>query len=463
MIRKKINILVMMLLAFSYISAQETYKFSGGSGTKQDPYQISSIKDLNELNKMTNDDTGNTSKTDGKYYLLTNDIKEPFTGMIGTEANFNGNFDGGNHCINLSINRTWDKYPSGLFGTATRGSIKNLSVEGSVNIMCGAAIVGNPSGGEILENLVNFANVTAKSTSQLAGVGGVIGNIVSRASDNVGVTVKNCANYGTITCYGGAVGGVIGYSGQQIGNTIENIANYGHIVGKASYGEWGKEIRVAGVIGNPLYKDKVDKILNFGTTADLSIVGVIGNSNPTTIKNIFYDCQLCPSNNGIETQKLTTTKAIGLTMKDILSESNWLLEDGMYPRPRMNGIEKSQRAILFATPILLAEGDDIKNITTDFKVTIKNKVTWTCKNKKVSINSQGEVKSLKEGEETLIATLGNYKREIVINIKKVSGINNIENNKNIKQDVWYNLNGVRIQKPNNKGIYIHNGQKTIVK
>lgn len=32
-----------------------------------------------------------------------------------------------------------------------------------------------------------------------------------------------------------------------------------------------------------------------------------------------------------------------------------------------------------------------------------------------------------------------------------------------KDDHWYNIQGVRVNNPKNKGVYIHNGKKTILK
>lgn len=47
--------------------------------------------------------------------------------------------------------------------------------------------------------------------------------------------------------------------------------------------------------------------------------------------------------------------------------------------------------------------------------------------------------------------------------KATSGISNIGADANADNGAWYNLQGVRMEKPTQKGIYIHNGKKIVVK
>lgn len=438
----------------SSAKANSGYSFSGGTGTESDPYLISSIADLEELNNMTN-----AGKTLGQYYKLTQDITAPFTGLIGTEANFNGNFDGDGHCITLDINRTWDSYPCGLFGTATRGSIRNLAVDGNVVIRKGAAIVGNPSGGETLENLVNYANVTATSTSSMAGVGGIAGNIVATNNDSKGVTVRNCANFGTITCDGGCVGGVIGYSGQQRGNTLENLANYGLIVGQATTNSFSGN-RVGGVVGNPLYDDSVHKLVNFGTISNDSISPVLGNANPTNQGELFYDMQYVHTAWPYSSQEKWTTETVGTGLQESLGDE-WTYGSQLFPRPKMNGMENADRAVLFATPVILDASNTLDSITTGFQCVIENGVTWQSKNGKVEIAADGKATLLSAGADTLVASLNGYTHEIPVYIQSVAtGISKIHNyNADGKADgLMYNLSGQVVDR-SYKGIVIMEGTR----
>lgn len=453
-------IFVAALLASTATMAQ---KFSGGLGTKESPYLISNTDDLNELSTFTDtpDESGN-SQVYGKYFKLTQDITTPFKGIIGYEGFFKGDFDGDGHCITLDINLPSDNYV-GLFGTVKTGSVHDLSVRGSVigNAYVGA-IVANPTNGAVLYNLVNYAAVTSNSSSLLSSVGGVIGGIVSTSSDKTeGAKVKNCANFGTVTTTGSAVGGVIGYSGQQVGNTISDIANYGEVVNTYS----GYTIRVGGAIGNPLYNDNLHRIVNFGAISNDKISGCIGNSNPTNLGEIFYDKQFAITSVSIPAQEKNTSELIGTQMENELGDG-WIYSEGLLPRPSMNGMENSPLAILYATPILLAEGDTKVNITKSFSVSRGNSeygtVNWTAKNGKVEIDNDGNVSINSNGSETLVATFNGETREIKININSSSTGINKNSIATRTDDIWRTLSGQRVTAPHN-GIFINNGKKVIRK
>ena len=55
---------------------------------------------------------------------------------------------------------------------------------------------------------------------------------------------------------------------------------------------------------------------------------------------------------------------------------------------------------------------------------------------------------------------------IVMSTAKTTGINTINTNDKAKHNAWYNLQGVKVSngaQPTQKGIYIHNGKKVVVK
>lgn len=431
--------------------------FSGGTGTKEDPWLISNKADLEELSSIT--DTpgpGNTQQTFGKYFKLTQDITEPFVGLIGYEGFFKGDFDGAGHYITLNIQMPTDDYV-GLFGSVKSGSVHDLAVKGTVvgrNYV--GAIVANPSNEARLYNLVNYANVNSTSTSLMACVGGVIGGIVSRTDGTLeGATVTNCANYGTVTCQGAAVGGVIGYSGQQVGNTLSNLANYGHVEDSNSRG-------LGGTIGNPLWNDKVHRVVNFGTFAGDSFCGCLGNANPTDIGDIYYDKQFAHNDNAVPAQEKNTSEMLSSQMKEQLGEE-WTYDDNLLPRPQMNGLENSDIAILYATPILLADGDWLGHVTKDFKVSFgnssKGNVDWKSQNGLVDVQSDGTVHLKSEGNEVLIATYNGVSREVSLVIASTSNVQKLRVD-NLDNAKWYNLHGQEVVYPQH-GLYIHQGKKVI--
>jgi hypothetical protein len=185
------------LIFIPKIDAQN--RFSGkGSGTPEDPYVITNVKQLQEM------------KYDLKaYYVLGNDIDasetkywnngQGFEPIGDHKYPFTGSFDGKGYKIyNLYINTTRDGV--GLFGAVgEKGIIKNVGLE-NVKISSTGDVVGGLIG-------VNYGTVSnCYSTGSVNGkevVGGLIG--VNRE------TVSNC--YSIVSVNGqNYVGGLIGYN-----------------------------------------------------------------------------------------------------------------------------------------------------------------------------------------------------------------------------------------------------------
>jgi len=112
-------------------------QFGGGDGTVIDPYQISTAAHL----ELIADSVRNGNNwSNGKYFIVTNDITDSVRTMIGGNEwyyrSFQGNFDGGGHTITLAIDRTgiWSAGYSALFGSVfVTSSFKNIIVDGYVN------------------------------------------------------------------------------------------------------------------------------------------------------------------------------------------------------------------------------------------------------------------------------------------------------------------------------------------
>ena len=168
--------------------------FSGGSGTAEDPYQISTAEDMFALADAVNLD--NVSY-EGSYFLLTKDIdlgNTPWT-PIGDSASaegrqFLGSFDGGGYTISGLEVDVGSGYV-GLFGVVGRldrdsaAEVKNLRVEG---------------------------NVSAARTSSLFYIGGIAGFV------GLGANLTDCSFQGTVeasaseSALAGYAGGIAGYN-----------------------------------------------------------------------------------------------------------------------------------------------------------------------------------------------------------------------------------------------------------
>ena len=203
-----------------------------GSGTKSDPYQIGTAEGL----KWFRDKVNNAAKTEDSKICaeLTEDIDlsgEAWT-PIGIGNHFYsgtppyaGIFDGKGHTIkNLSIDSS--KQYVGLFGYVYGGTIRNLTVSGSVKSI---EHTGGIAGGAESSTFENCAN-------QCAVQGGTTGGIIGFVSDSEDLTVRDCYNVGSITTTtGNNVGGIIGQCINKF-VTIRNCYNAGTVTGTANVG-----------------------------------------------------------------------------------------------------------------------------------------------------------------------------------------------------------------------------------
>lgn len=447
---KHIISILTMSVATVIPTAAQTFS-GGGNGTADSPYIIKTAADLDMLNTMT--DNGQTL---GRYYRLGNDITEAYTGIIGEAGVFYGTFDGDGHCIRVDIERPGESY-LGLFGTV-RGTIKNLAIEGMViGSRAVGGIVGNPTNGARLENLVNYADVEGRSTGVMASIGGVAGYIVSQTTagnpsySKDSVYITNCANYGTIIG-SDCVGGVVGYSGQQRGNVHTRLVNYGLI---CSSGE-----RAAGVIGNPLYYDLVEGLVNLGPIFSETVSGVMGNANPQHQAELFYDRQYAFTVYEYPSQSRLTSEIIGTGLRNNetgseMSDEYWLFEEDMLPRLKMGGQEYSDRAILYATPILLEADNTLADISKPFRAVTRNGVTWRSMNGYVSFDAEGNATLWQKGSDILIAQKGDYTRELEVQITDVATRIETPTISNGMRKV-YDLKGQRMRSTTSlpKGVYI---------
>ncbi|MEN6386614.1 MAG: GLUG motif-containing protein [Phycisphaerales bacterium] len=255
-----------ILFVYLFISIADA-KYSGGSGTPEDPYLISLCGDLITLSSTPEDLS--------KCYLMTNDINFYDTSFDNSifYAPFTGVFDGNNYTIIFSIQGY--PYPLGgrpsslgLFGKIDGGLIKNLKIDCRLlwhyerenqwdQGICGVGVLAGLNSGEIVN-----CDVNATITSY--GVGSRIGGLVG---SNSGI-IRNCSA-NVIFEYEYSLGGpsvvdVGGIAGLNSG-TISNCFTTGIVEGYSS---------VAGIAGSNL-----GNVNNCWTNC--SVIAYY-NSNPTS-------------------------------------------------------------------------------------------------------------------------------------------------------------------------------------
>lgn len=328
--KKKLSFLIITLIISQGLKAQ-TLIPPAGSGTYDDPYQISS---LNNLYWMSQVDSINN-----KFFIQTNDIDasptvswfngkgflpigKMNTGAMGTNL-FNGYYDGQGHSIdnifinrpnedhigffnwiaygrvsNLSINNatiTGGKHTGCLTGRAQHISVNNCHVSGSIT---GGVNVGGLSG-DIGDAHVSRCYSTADVTGQ-DNVGGLVGfhysGIISRCYTTGSVS-------GESRC-GGLAGSIIG----KISNSYSQaIVASTSAMNDASMGSFGGKVTSGATIENCYSTGQVTYI---GTNpVDKGFIGEEGSSN-ITYNNNFFDSDSTYQNTGIGATAKTTSEML---------------------------------------------------------------------------------------------------------------------------------------------------------
>ncbi|MEX0720761.1 MAG: GLUG motif-containing protein [Balneolaceae bacterium] len=249
-------------------------QFAGGSGIETDPYQISTVEQLQEIENYPD-----------KHFIQINDIDASTTltwnngkgfNPIGTDsAIFSGLYNGADYKISgLTINRESEDHV-GLFGYAdgatikqvvlidasvkgsndtgiligyrTRGQIIDIQVSGSVT---GRAIVGGLVGfnyGEIKESCVHgevsgYSNIgglagfnrgeidDSYAAADVSGTGTGIGGLVGNNYD--GSIIKSYARGNVLGSRSSSFGGLVGSNGGEI---IKSYAQ-GEVSGRSYVG-----------------------------------------------------------------------------------------------------------------------------------------------------------------------------------------------------------------------------------
>ena len=221
------------------------YQFKG-SGTAEDPYQISSKDELKKMRDLVNSNYFG-GQYNHLYYVQTadidleNEIWEPIgtrmkNGVDQSKPLFNGNYNGQYHkIINLNVNKTGGDRYAGLFGSF------------------------HSSDGKYIENLIVYGNVTGDS----GGVGGIAGEVV-----NGGATIRNCAFIGNVNGTS-AVGGIVGVVFQN--GKIENCYHVGNVTGSKD--------DIGGIVGQILVGDHVKGTVNLKNCYHVG--SVTGNTGRT--------------------------------------------------------------------------------------------------------------------------------------------------------------------------------------
>jgi len=312
---KTLHLFLMLLFTCAFTARAQ---YSGGSGTAEDPYQISTLTDLKELSLA--------EANWESHFILKNDIDASATSswddgagtIVGftpigyaTNNHFSGVFDGQGYTIsNLFINRptqtnvglfgyignsrmvgiiknihledadiTGYTYVGGIAGNAAYASINNVSVSGDINATGVSRVYAGGVAGYLKGEIVKSTSTGTVTAADY--VGGLVGYIYY--FKDFEVAASRCSSSATVN----ATSASRSYAGGLFGSvyaTINSCYSTGNVVG-GSY--------VGGFAGNFTYTSAV--ISNCFSTGNVSSTyatyaytgGFIGNSSGT-VENCYY-------------------------------------------------------------------------------------------------------------------------------------------------------------------------------
>lgn len=385
--------------------------------------------------------------------------------------------------LDLEACREIGSYSSFIGRLGNGGVVKNLVIDASCRIESYSVvggIVAEMTGNAKIENCRNYADVTAYSS--------VAGGIVAR--NEAATTVTGCYNAGNIFTGIMQVGGI---SGNNIG-TIEECVNAGNVTAKRlttngafftnAGGIAGIETEGNGVIRNCLNMGTVsgaqevggllgsfglaDYCLNYGivSSEDVALSGNIfgnkANMNGKFPTSLYYDRQINrvmavsnedfnfnPGNGGDKvavTIPVLTSRLVSGEAIDAFDASIWQYDAGKYPvlkkfadetkvkagRTTIAEMTPNNNAALINEPITLRAADGL---------------SWTCDDFFEIKN--GVASSVKTGTGTITATnaSADYTKKFTCVIYRVSGVDDLLQEKEVASTSYYTLEGRLVAKP----------------
>lgn len=228
--------------------------------------------------------------------LTTNDntkkwvpIGKTYSTLVPTSYPFSGNYAGNNKTINILMSySSGTELTLGLFGYVKNGSVKDITVSGSITtdgdstVKLAAGVVSYLEGGTV-DGCVNDVSIAIKNeTVQGAKIGGIVADAMSasKITNCISKKIVSVANANTTVCMGGI-------AGSAYGTLIDNVKNEKKII---CSGDSGLTAETGGIVGY-LCDSKIYNSINRGQVLLLSdghAGGIVGSLFGT--ENKIYNC-----------------------------------------------------------------------------------------------------------------------------------------------------------------------------
>ncbi len=199
--KKRLNIVVSVSNASTV--------FDGGNGTKQSPYQISTLDQLKKISEYSSCYFKQVADIDAEY--------STFDPLFSEQKPFTGEYDGGQYSITNYSNTDPEGWVISIFGwIGESGTVKNVTIDNSYLTIGSGAVLAYKNEGNILDCNVTNATITLKDDA-----GAFL------CSKNTG-KIKRCVVDGTMkynqngyySDIGSDIGCVVGYNEGEIYNCM---------------------------------------------------------------------------------------------------------------------------------------------------------------------------------------------------------------------------------------------------
>jgi hypothetical protein len=343
----------------------------------------------------------------------------------------------------------------------------------------GGGIIGNLNAYCSVQESVNKGTITGTY-----GLGGIVGALYGAYSE-----VVDCINMGSIESTSNRCGGIVGYNGNSGGNNsvISGCVNLGNVstscttTGTATTTSAPSGFAIGGIVG--LSPSTIENCVNLGTVTGADhVAGILGK--PVKAKTVITGCYnagkiVCNADNGgniigssLSDETLWTTgnsctDSYYITDNGILNRDTsvgtaitradlaklklgegWVNGDD-YTYPVREVFAENDAVLLYSAQIIPAAEQTLSKISKDFYVGNPSGIVWTANPSDIIEFSGNDAHLLTTyyGDVVLTATKGDYSRQETITLSYSSGVNGLDNDKVVVDELYYDLNGTRIAKP----------------
>ncbi|MGN1029824.1 MAG: Ig-like domain-containing protein [Bacilli bacterium] len=415
--------------------------WSGGSGSVDDPYLITSVEDFVKI--FTSEDYMKV------HYKLVEDLDFSSVGnwnigVISNYQTFSGSFDGDHHIISgLSGNSNLPALFYSLDGAviknlifsdiyfnivesgwgnllailAYRSTLEDIVITKSVEIDGNASYAGGLIGTAYNSKFLHIANYANIKTGY--EYNGKASGVVNEA---YGSEINECYNYGDITAVNSIVGGIVGYLGvasdtYHVGN-VKNTYNFGNII---------TDLAGAGIVGSGESSIVENSYNVFSKDVNSNVANIVGASYGMVIKNSYYLSSFGGSVAEDRDSTTTFVNVMGKTVEQLKDQNTylnfdfdsiWSIDSQTYPY--LTNFHYLYLTDIEVSSELKFEVGETKKIEIKFIPSNANnlKVSYEVVDESIiTVSNNGVVTALKKGTTTLrIRTLdgSNIVKEIPI-------------------------------------------------